>query len=445
LTQYQANAFLDSLPPLSTEGFLDMARHRNIVPKVNVTQNDNGTWSCWWAHDGKVIRRGCDGAETEKKAREVAERRFREWQNPPPPPAWTVGQLLDEYIRYKTETGPEHERAASPSFLDNFKQVRPFFAGYTAKLLGPDAWNAYRKHRRAMHVRNAGARAAKANGKPPKFVGDATAIRELNALRGALLWGKVRRWVGLESFDTKTSMRLTNQETNPRHEFLTRAEFARLLGVVQDTLHLDLFCRLSVATGARMSAVLDRQWSDVTWPVAGRDGPLPIESKKLFKVGERSGEVLSLPITMTAPDGRKHVMTHSGELTLMGPIEISFGEGRGNKKRPAGLIGPSNLPLWLALAHAYEKRNPACPYIISFRGKGVKSVDLSDAFERAKIPQPKRTQHVLKHTCCSWLVQAGVSYIKIAKLVGTSADTIERYYGHLSPEHLATVGDNLSV
>jgi site-specific recombinase XerD len=65
------------------------------------------------------------------------------------------------------------------------------------------------------------------------------------------------------------------------------------------------------------------------------------------------------------------------------------------------------------------------------------------AYVRAGLSR-KRRNHILKHTCCSLLVQAGASFESVAKLVGTRAEMVRKTYGHLSPEHLETVGAVLS-
>jgi site-specific recombinase XerC len=129
------------------------------------------------------------------------------------------------------------------------------------------------------------------------------------------------------------------------------------------------------------------------------------------------------------------------DLNLAAPMSFDFGRGRGNKRRGLGLVSPTNVALYDALVQANQRRKTA--YLIEYRGKKVNKVDLTDAYRRAGIKGA--TQHTLKHTCCSWLFQAGQSYANIAKLVGTSARTIEKHYGHLSPAHLATVGDVLTV
>lgn len=46
------------------------------------------------------------------------------------------------------------------------------------------------------------------------------------------------------------------------------------------------------------------------------------------------------------------------------------------------------------------------------------------------------TAYTLRHTTGSWLVQAGVSTRKVAEVLGTSEQMIEKHYGHLAPDHL---------
>ena len=68
---------------------------------------------------------------------------------------------------------------------------------------------------------------------------------------------------------------------------------------------------------------------------------------------------------------------------------------------------------------------------------------VSNAFARAGIQGC--TMQTLKYTAITWMVHAGISFDKIAKLTGTSARMIERRYGHHSPEFLAEVGEVLVI
>ena len=48
----------------------------------------------------------------------------------------------------------------------------------------------------------------------------------------------------------------------------------------------------------------------------------------------------------------------------------------------------------------------------------------------------KLTPHSLRHTCVTWLLQAGVDIWEVAGFVGMSEETVRKVYGHHSPEHM---------
>ena len=49
--------------------------------------------------------------------------------------------------------------------------------------------------------------------------------------------------------------------------------------------------------------------------------------------------------------------------------------------------------------------------------------------------------HDLKHTAITWLLQQGISVWDVATFTGTSAETVQRVYGHHSPDYLQHVAN----
>lgn len=52
--------------------------------------------------------------------------------------------------------------------------------------------------------------------------------------------------------------------------------------------------------------------------------------------------------------------------------------------------------------------------------------------------------HDLRHTCASWLVQAGVPLHTVAELLGHSSTAVTKRYAHLAPQHLAEAVNKLA-
>ncbi|MDE2473111.1 MAG: tyrosine-type recombinase/integrase [Bradyrhizobium sp.] len=51
--------------------------------------------------------------------------------------------------------------------------------------------------------------------------------------------------------------------------------------------------------------------------------------------------------------------------------------------------------------------------------------------------------HDLRHTCASWLVQAGVPLHTVGEFLGHSSMAVTKRYAHLAPEHLAEAVNRL--
>ena len=397
-----------------------MGRHAHSVEHFYLARDSRGNWNVQWQcpKENKVKRRGC-GTKNKDKARAMMPAIIASITNPAPPAAYTVGELIDAYVSVRTARGQE----SSPTFHYNLTHIRAFFGSYSPSQINDAACFAYRSYRTSHAVEHASAKYFKA----PRAVSDGTAVRELSALAGAVSWGRENGWTGLGNVNVSRKRHVRNAQ----QRYLTHAEAELLIHALKNTPHLALFVRLALATGARMSALLELTWDKITWPNAGRGN----------KWGPFGGDPNLSPLVIEEIEGKEH-------MRLSEPLLLDLGHGRGNKRRGTGAISLTNWKLYMALAFAYSPRidfpeKYTCEHVISFRNKRISTVDLSDAYKRAGIEGAN--VHTLKHTCCTWLVQAGVSYEKVAKMVGTTARMIEQHYGHWSPEHLATAGDVLSI
>ncbi len=77
-------------------------------------------------------------------------------------------------------------------------------------------------------------------------------------------------------------------------------------------------------------------------------------------------------------------------------------------------------------------------YLVEYQGRPV---DCRKAFQSLKRTvydsSPRREQvnrHTLRHTCATWLMQAGVSISLVAKYLSTTERIIEEVYGHHHPD-----------
>ena len=403
-----------------------MGRRKLIEPVFRLKEDARGNLEVTWTDPstGATRRKSC-GTQVRKEAERKMPGIVAEIRNPVPPPAYKLGEMIEAYIADRLK------QPHSKSFLTTWKAPREYFSSFSPEQLNDATFRAYREWRTKQPVNHAGARSATT--KKPKLVQDATAVRELNALRGAIGWAQRNRWKRLDG----VSVHLPNSQANVRPRFLSQSEVRRLLDACIEP-HTALFVRISIATGARMSAVLELTWDDVTFPMTPK-GTIPEATTDLVAVNVRDDPLIEWRDPAT---GELHwTGGRDFGLELAKPISLGLGQGRGNKHRGLGIISPTNVGLYDALVRAYNRRKG--DHVISWRGNKIGKVDLSDAYRRAGITGA--TQHTLKHTCLSWMVQAGQSYENIGKLVGTSAKTIERHYGHLSPAHLATVGSVLSL
>lgn len=322
--------------------------------------------------------------------------------------------------------------SSKQSTLHALRPLRRYFTEFKPEQINDASWTGYRKWRTgqlsgsAAHV-----------GKHERKVSDSTACRELHAMRSAIKWAQRNGWPRLGN----AKVCIPNEPKTAVQEYLTPAEVERLIRACEFP-HQRLFIRLAIATGARMSALLELRWAQIRWPGAGKDvGPLP-ETDALEAVNTIDEPTLE----WTDPEtGELHWRDgHDFDLKMRETLRVDLGQGRGNKRRGTGIIARSNMRLYDELIAAHKRRKT--DFVLEYKGKPLTSrINLKPVYRRAGLEGYSRTQHLLKHTCCTWLVQSGASYEAVAKLVGTTAKVIESHYGHLSPDHLETIGEVLTV
>ena len=168
-----------------------------------------------------------------------------------------------------------------------------------------------------------------------------------------------------------------------RTRFLTRAEFERLYAEAREP-HLRTFLALAIYTGMRMTAILELKWENI-----------------------QGGVIIP--------------------------------EGGHEKKRRASV--PINTPLALALSVAAHLRDS--DYVVSYQGKGLKSIKTTFYKAAARAGLDDIRIHDLRRTCASWMAQKGVSMQQIAAFIGDELRTVEKHYAHLSPEFLKSASGAL--
>lgn len=214
---------------------------------------------------------------------------------------------------------------------------------------------------------------------------DGTILTELSRLRTVCNWAAER---GMLKGVPKWAM---PPMPRPRSRHLSRDQFAKFLksAVVP---HLRLFAILAIATGGRMSAILDLTWDRIDF--------------------ER------------------------GQILLDNPDRDRTAKGRA--------IVPMNASARAALLEAKEAA--LSDYVIEWAGQKVGSVKkgIRAIGKAAKVGVV--SPHDFRHSAAVWMAEDGVSMSEIARYLGHKDSRItERVYARFSPEHLLAASKSLEV
>jgi integrase len=105
-----------------------------------------------------------------------------------------------------------------------------------------------------------------------------------------------------------------------------------------------------------------------------------------------------------------------------------------NKRRP-----PIKVPPRL-LAHLRRWKRMGARYAVEWLGRPIQRLDESFRFLVEEVGlEGQVIPHTLRHTCATWLMQAGADPWEVAGFLGMSIAMLERTYGHHHPNHVAGV------
>lgn len=178
-------------------------------------------------------------------------------------------------------------------------------------------------------------------------------------------------------------------ENPPKERFLSKSEAAQLLCAARPYQHLRRMILLGLYTGSRPGVILALKWEQIDFR-AGIMSRIPEGAKQDEK--KRAPKV-KLGRRITAHLKRWHQMDG----------------GRGYVCRFTGANQVTGKPV----------ADPHGAWRAVIKKSGLKGV----------------TRHTLRHTRATWLMQAGVNIWEAAGFLGMSVKTLERVYGHHSPDH----------
>jgi integrase len=234
-----------------------------------------------------------------------------------------------------------------------------------------------------------GARELLSNGRAP-----ATVNRYLSALRSCWNWGRAAQYVPAEKV---WPTRLFLTEPRERVRFLSDDELSTLLSKAQENaVWMHAAVVVSIATGLRQGELLRLEWKDIN--LEGKT--VTVQLGKNTSGGAPKRRIVHLPTP--AVDTLK-------------------------KLRRDGVVGPARVFVQ-ADGTAIDKSRLRVQWLLVRTAAGL--VDFH--------------WHDLRHSCASYLAQAGASLVEIGSVLGHSSPSITAKYSHLVAGRPVTGADKLA-
>lgn len=362
-----------------------MGRKRRDIPWLD--QRDNGVYYAnWYDSEARQTRRESLDTRDVNEAR----RAFADFLQHGPKSAKHVGdagitvdQILTWYDTGVPDLYPGH---VAENVVDKQRQraaianLKSYFKGTLCKNVGIVETEDYARKRRAGEIGTG--KGGKWAGNGDKRGSDNTVRRELGALDAAAAWCVKRK---LLPVDQRPQIQKPAQ-AETKAPWLTKDAVRAIFAGADGKLRA--FCRLTYYWGARRKSV------ETLW-VSQVD--LKHNRVDLHKPGSKRTKKRR-PIVPIYPEIRRDIET----LLLDTTNEYLFGQ-------------PTTF---------YDEFVRLCERL------QIKVMDAPD--DKAAWP------HLLRHSRATHMLMDGEDIYKVAKLLGDTVATVERVYGHHTPEFLAT-------
>lgn len=294
------------------------------------------------------------GGQTERfslRTADLSEAKRRLADHSAQPAGETVGEIVEAYLADKDKTA-----IRAVDLRGSWKQAKGTFAHLRPDQVTRDVCRAYRDERYSA-------------GRKP-----ATVRKELEVVRAGL------------NFFKKGAAAVFELPPQPpaKDRFLDKAEARALLRAARRFSHVRAFIALSLATGARQSALLELTWDRVDF----------------------RRRTISLALNDAQDEQRK-------------------------KRATVPMTGRAYR--YLRVLHAGR----TCNHVIEWGGHRVLSIKKGFAAAAKRAGLEGITPHILRHTAASWMAEADVPMFDISRYLGHSDTRVtERRYAKLSPSHL---------
>lgn len=300
----------------------------------------------------------------------------------------TVSQALDDY--YKEHTAKKTVAQQRTGIA--IRHLKAYFKNTPLKEVDIPMCRAYSDARRSglVHGNEKSKRAPEAS--------DSTIRRELTVLSAAA--NHARKWKRI----TLAEMPVVERPSEPRRgalsedDYLTKEEWKKALDAARDAV-----ARQHNRPGAAKMAQKLYDFMVIAYDTGSRRRAL--ERMTLFQVNLNTGRV-----------------------NLRSPEETEA-ERNSKKRRVVVPIGDEARPVYARLLETNKDSK------FLFGDDHSMYSAFATHMERIGLGH-KKNPHIIRHTRATHLLQSGISIYDVARLLGDTVATVERVYGHHSPEYL---------